>query len=240
MKIFFYFVTFVTPHPILSVLIWEPLPQKMIGFAMTALFLKLNIKSDTRLRFRSLDERPLVEEHASILAIRREPRPRVLERPPTRVSAHLNDLSTPIPSETRTNLELGVRMLRCCRIQELHENCNAFRKGSSSLTSKSSDPADDTKLRNVEGGATSSGRSSQPHCSAKSMEQVHGMWYKLLGSFPCGTAHPNLKVINKLVRATEIVKLMSLEKSVKGAIRIVTALKLPTLAERFNTILEER
>lgn len=82
-----------------------------------------------------------------------------------------------------------------CRILELRESWNAFRKGSLSLTSKSSDRADDTKLRNVEGGATSSGRSSQPHCSgnnvsergsydvvkawkmldaAKSMEQVHG------------------------------------------------------------------
>uniref|UniRef100_A0A5B7B1E7 Putative WD repeat and HMG-box DNA-binding protein 1 n=1 Tax=Davidia involucrata TaxID=16924 RepID=A0A5B7B1E7_DAVIN len=45
---------------------------------------------------------------------------------------------------------------------------------------------------------------------------------------------------DKLVRATELVKLLSLEKSVKGAIKLVTALKLPNLAERFNTILEER
>lgn len=43
---------------------------------------------------------------------------------------------------------------------------------------------------------------------------------------------------DKLVRATELVKLLSLEKSVKGAIKLVTALKLPNLAERFNTILE--
>ncbi|XP_059644815.1 protein ENHANCER OF LHP1 1 [Cornus florida] len=45
---------------------------------------------------------------------------------------------------------------------------------------------------------------------------------------------------DKLVRATELVKLLSLEKSVKGAIKLVTALKLPNLAERFNTILEQR
>ncbi|KAL6995003.1 hypothetical protein U1Q18_005137 [Sarracenia purpurea var. burkii] len=45
---------------------------------------------------------------------------------------------------------------------------------------------------------------------------------------------------DKLVRATELAKLLSLEKSVKGAIKLVTALKLPNLAERFNTILEQR
>ncbi|KDP31399.1 hypothetical protein JCGZ_11775 [Jatropha curcas] len=45
---------------------------------------------------------------------------------------------------------------------------------------------------------------------------------------------------DKLVRATELVKLLTLEKSVKGAIKLVTALKLPNLAERFNSILEER
>ncbi|KAJ6749212.1 WD REPEAT AND HMG-BOX DNA BINDING PROTEIN [Salix purpurea] len=45
---------------------------------------------------------------------------------------------------------------------------------------------------------------------------------------------------DKLVRATELMKLLSLEKSMKGAIKLVTALKLPNLAERFNTILEER
>lgn len=43
---------------------------------------------------------------------------------------------------------------------------------------------------------------------------------------------------DKLVRATELVKLLSMEKSVRGAIKLVTALKLPNLAERFNTILE--
>ncbi|XP_050220209.1 protein ENHANCER OF LHP1 1 [Mercurialis annua] len=45
---------------------------------------------------------------------------------------------------------------------------------------------------------------------------------------------------DKLVRATELVKLLSLEKSVKGAIKLVTAMKLPNLADRFNNILEER
>lgn len=40
------------------------------------------------------------------------------------------------------------------------------------------------------------------------------------------------------MRATELVKLLALEKSVKGAIKLVTALKLPNLAERFNAILE--
>lgn len=45
---------------------------------------------------------------------------------------------------------------------------------------------------------------------------------------------------DKLVRATELVQLLTLEKSVKGAIKLVTALKLPNLAERFSTILEER
>lgn len=43
---------------------------------------------------------------------------------------------------------------------------------------------------------------------------------------------------DKLVRATELVKLLSLEKSVQGAIKLVTKLKLPNLAERFNSILE--
>ncbi|KAI3685257.1 hypothetical protein L6452_34496 [Arctium lappa] len=43
---------------------------------------------------------------------------------------------------------------------------------------------------------------------------------------------------DKLVRATELVKLLSLEKSVRSAIKLVIALKLPNLAERFNTILE--
>ncbi|XP_075479186.1 protein ENHANCER OF LHP1 1 [Primulina tabacum] len=45
---------------------------------------------------------------------------------------------------------------------------------------------------------------------------------------------------DKLVRATELVKLLSLEKSVRGAIKLVTALKLPNLAERFSDILEEK
>ncbi|XP_028763635.1 WD repeat and HMG-box DNA-binding protein 1 [Neltuma alba] len=45
---------------------------------------------------------------------------------------------------------------------------------------------------------------------------------------------------DKLVRATELVKLLSLEKSMKGAIKLVTALKLPNLAERFTSILEQR
>ncbi|KAL2234885.1 WD repeat and HMG-box DNA-binding protein 1 [Sesamum indicum] len=45
---------------------------------------------------------------------------------------------------------------------------------------------------------------------------------------------------DKLVRATELVKLLSLEKSVRGAIKLVTALKLPSLAERFSSILEEK
>lgn len=40
------------------------------------------------------------------------------------------------------------------------------------------------------------------------------------------------------MRATELVKHLSLEKSVRGAIKIVTSLKLPNLAERFNSILE--
>ncbi|KAE8716446.1 Transducin family protein / WD-40 repeat family protein isoform 2 [Hibiscus syriacus] len=45
---------------------------------------------------------------------------------------------------------------------------------------------------------------------------------------------------DKLVRAIELVKLLSVEKSVRGAIQLATALKLPILAERFNEILEER
>ncbi|KAK7327698.1 hypothetical protein VNO77_21786 [Canavalia gladiata] len=45
---------------------------------------------------------------------------------------------------------------------------------------------------------------------------------------------------DKLERATELVKLLSLEKSMRGAIKLVTALKLPNLAERFSSILEER
>ncbi|KAL6552609.1 hypothetical protein OROHE_007973 [Orobanche hederae] len=45
---------------------------------------------------------------------------------------------------------------------------------------------------------------------------------------------------DKLARATELVKLLSLEKSVRGAIKLVTALKLPNLADRFTNILEEK
>ncbi|KAK6921076.1 Minichromosome loss protein Mcl1, middle region [Dillenia turbinata] len=45
---------------------------------------------------------------------------------------------------------------------------------------------------------------------------------------------------DKLARATELVKLLSMQKSVKGAIKLATALKLPNLPERFNSILEER
>ncbi|KAG5522671.1 hypothetical protein RHGRI_034720 [Rhododendron griersonianum] len=45
---------------------------------------------------------------------------------------------------------------------------------------------------------------------------------------------------DKLVRATELVKLLSFEKSVKGAIELAKSLKLPNLAERFTTIQEER
>ncbi|PKA47519.1 Flagellar WD repeat-containing protein Pf20 [Apostasia shenzhenica] len=45
---------------------------------------------------------------------------------------------------------------------------------------------------------------------------------------------------DKLVRATELARLLSLEKSIKGAIKLVTTLKLPILAERFSEMLEER
>ncbi|KAG6413774.1 hypothetical protein SASPL_126488 [Salvia splendens] len=45
---------------------------------------------------------------------------------------------------------------------------------------------------------------------------------------------------DKHVRATELVKLLSLEKSSRAAIKLVTALKQPNLAERFNNILEEK
>ena len=44
---------------------------------------------------------------------------------------------------------------------------------------------------------------------------------------------------DKLVRATELARLLTLEKSLKGAIKLVTALKLPLLLH-FNGILEER
>ena len=40
------------------------------------------------------------------------------------------------------------------------------------------------------------------------------------------------------LRAAELARLLSLEKSVRGAIKLVTALKLPILAERFSAILE--
>lgn len=43
---------------------------------------------------------------------------------------------------------------------------------------------------------------------------------------------------DKLMRATELARLLTLEKSVKGAIKLATVLKLPILAERFNLILE--
>lgn len=43
---------------------------------------------------------------------------------------------------------------------------------------------------------------------------------------------------DKLVRATELARLLSLEKSVMGAIKLATALKLPVLAERFIGVLE--
>ncbi|XP_052167833.1 protein ENHANCER OF LHP1 1 [Oryza glaberrima] len=44
---------------------------------------------------------------------------------------------------------------------------------------------------------------------------------------------------DKLVRATELAKLLTLEKSMKGALMLVTRLKLPILQERFSAILEE-
>ncbi|CAA7407757.1 unnamed protein product [Spirodela intermedia] len=45
---------------------------------------------------------------------------------------------------------------------------------------------------------------------------------------------------DKLVRATELARSLLLKKSIAGAIKLVTALKLPILAERFSGILEER
>nr|CAB3498110.1 unnamed protein product [Digitaria exilis] len=45
---------------------------------------------------------------------------------------------------------------------------------------------------------------------------------------------------DKLVRATELAKLLTLEKSMKGALTLVTRLKLPMLQEKFSSILEER
>lgn len=40
------------------------------------------------------------------------------------------------------------------------------------------------------------------------------------------------------MRATELVKILSLEKSVRAAIKLATVLKLPQLAERINGMLE--
>lgn len=45
---------------------------------------------------------------------------------------------------------------------------------------------------------------------------------------------------DKLTRATELAKLLTLEKSMKGALTLVTRLKLPILQEKFSSILEER
>uniref|UniRef100_J3MVR2 Uncharacterized protein n=2 Tax=Oryza brachyantha TaxID=4533 RepID=J3MVR2_ORYBR len=45
---------------------------------------------------------------------------------------------------------------------------------------------------------------------------------------------------DKLVRASELAKLLTLEKSMKGALMLVTRLKLPILQEKFSSILEER
>lgn len=43
---------------------------------------------------------------------------------------------------------------------------------------------------------------------------------------------------DKLVRATELAKLLTMEKSMKGALTLVTRLKLPILQEKFSSILE--
>lgn len=40
------------------------------------------------------------------------------------------------------------------------------------------------------------------------------------------------------MRATELARSLLLKKSIAGAIKLVTALKLPNLAERFSGILE--
>uniref|UniRef100_A0A1J3CIA0 WD repeat and HMG-box DNA-binding protein 1 n=1 Tax=Noccaea caerulescens TaxID=107243 RepID=A0A1J3CIA0_NOCCA len=45
---------------------------------------------------------------------------------------------------------------------------------------------------------------------------------------------------DKFLRASELMKLLSLEKSMRAAITLVTKLKLPFLAEKFSNILEER
>jgi hypothetical protein len=43
---------------------------------------------------------------------------------------------------------------------------------------------------------------------------------------------------DKLVRASELAKLLTLEKSMKGALTLVTRLKLPMLQEKFSSIIE--
>jgi chromosome transmission fidelity protein 4 len=48
----------------------------------------------------------------------------------------------------------------------------------------------------------------------------------------------SLKQGDKLVRATELAKLLTLEKSMKGALTLVTRLKLPILQEKFSSLLE--
>lgn len=45
---------------------------------------------------------------------------------------------------------------------------------------------------------------------------------------------------DKLVRASELARLLKLEKSMKGALSLVTRLKLPMLQEKFSSIIEER
>ncbi|CAL9247968.1 unnamed protein product [Arabidopsis halleri] len=45
---------------------------------------------------------------------------------------------------------------------------------------------------------------------------------------------------DSFVRASELMKLLTLEKSMRAAITLVTKLKLPFLAEKFSSILEER
>ncbi|KAH9314433.1 hypothetical protein KI387_023060 [Taxus chinensis] len=45
---------------------------------------------------------------------------------------------------------------------------------------------------------------------------------------------------DKLVRATELAAMLSLEKSLQGAIKLANAMKLPMLAERFNALLEDK
>ncbi|CAA7041757.1 unnamed protein product [Microthlaspi erraticum] len=45
---------------------------------------------------------------------------------------------------------------------------------------------------------------------------------------------------DKFLRASELMKLLTLEKSMRAAITLVTKLKLPSLAEKFSNILEER